>query len=526
MNSDVSSAGVHHLWQQVNQQLEKRQFPAAQTTLESLLQKAPNDLRARLLLARVLLERGQLQAATSCLLDAVPPESNHDALMICELAQLLYVIGETVVARQCLEHIATANSRSGPALVRMAHVRHMLGESSEALALMESALEAGADAPYDHHFHALLLQFVGRIDEACTVLDNCLERWPNFGSAALTRTRLRRQKPGSNHVQIHRGQLKDVQPNSLDHASFEFALFNELDDLGRYDEAWASLERANAIMHARNPYDERGDARMLDATMDCCGPEMSAHVEAGERHDGPMPIFIVGMPRSGTTLLDRMLSNHSMVISAGEISDFFKQWRRAAGIGRLTTEDVLKGIRRSSDIDFETLGMRYLKQTQWRAHGRDYFIDKMPNNFPLLGFIHRALPHARILHVSRDPMAVCFSNFKAMFGDTSPHTYDLTLLGKFNRRHERLRKHWLAMFPESLLDVSYASLVQSPEATMRGVLEFCGLEFESRCMDPTRNEGAVSTPSSAQVREPIHTRGIEEWKHYESHLEPLRRALR
>lgn len=524
MNSETTALETNQLWERARKCLENRQLPAAQGCLESLVRRIPEHLPARLLLARVMLERGYLRAATALLLEAVPPVAGGDAGKVCELAQLLFITGETVAARECLEFLQAQNSHSAEVLVRMAHVRHLLGETNASLALMHRAIKSGADAPHDHHFHGMLLQFVGRMDAAAEVLEHCMQRWPNFGSAALTLARLRRQTPEANHIEHNRRQLKNVAPNSLDHASFEFALFKELHDLEHYDDAWAALTKANSIMHVRNPYDAGRDKQLMDATIEWVGPVSKRCVE--KACPGPAPIFVLGMPRSGTTLLDRMLSNHSRVVSAGEISDFFKQWRWVSDIGGQHPQDMLGAIRRSADMDFNTLGLRYLKQTQWRARGHDYFIDKMPNNFHLIGFIHRALPHARILHVSRDPMAVCYSNYKAMLGDTSPHTYDLQLLGNYYRQHERLRRHWLATLPNNILDVPYAALVQSPETVMRKVLRFCGLEFEPMCVDPTQNAEPVSTPSSAQVREPIHMRGIEEWNTYEDRLEPLRRALR
>lgn len=505
--------------------MQSGQLAAAQGALESLLQHVPNDPQVRLALSKVMLQRGQAQAATMLLLETAPLLPTDDAAMACDAAQLLLMIGETVAARDCLDRAQTVPISSGPVLGALARIRDRLGQPAKALDLMDRALAAGVDTPQDHHFRGMLLQFVGRIDDAENALDTCLQRWPNFGSAALTRARLRRQVPDTQHLDYLRLQLTQVEPNSVDHACFEFALFKELDDLGRHDEAWPALKRANAIMHARNPYDEAGDRSMVDATIETCGTEFFAGVDGKPTFDGPVPVFVLGMPRSGTTLLDRMLGNHSNVTSAGELGNFFQQWRRAANIGGPRPEDFLAGIRRSPDIDFQQLGARYLEQTQWRAGGHGYYIDKMPNNVPLIGFIRRALPQARILYIARDPMAVCFSNFKAMFGDTSAHTYDMRLLGRYYHLQERLHEHWKASVPDTLLDVSYASLVEAPEDMMRRILAFCGLDFEAACVDPTRNTGPVSTPSSAQVREPIHARGVDDWTHYEARLEPLRRAL-
>ncbi|MGA7296839.1 MAG: sulfotransferase [Rhodanobacteraceae bacterium] len=521
----MTSHRADRLWRRFNQYMQNAQSAAARATLESLVLLTPNDPRARIEQAKLILNSGQVRAATTALLEIVPLLPAEDAGQHCELAQLLISVGEVLTARQCLDQAESISSPSAAALVRLAHARHSLGELRKALELMERAIAAGADSPYDHHFHGMLLQFVGRITEAREILDSCVHRWPAFGSAALTLARLQRQTAESQHLDYLRDQLEHVPPNTLDHASFEFALFKELDDLGRYDEAWPALGRANAIMHARNPYDEEGDERVINETIRVCGHEALGTADTCDDFDGPVPIFIVGPPRSGTTLLDRMLGNHPAITSAGELGDFLHQWRWMANLAGARPQDFIDGLRRTNDFDFRQLGARYLKQTQWRANGSPYFIDKMPNNLTLIGFIKRALPHAKILCMTRDPMAVCFSNFKAMFGDRSAHSYDLQLLGRFHQLLTRIHDHWQTTMPGAVLDVPYAALVKKPEAVIRQVLEFCGLEFAPECLDPTRNAAPVSTPSSAQVREAIHGRGVDEWRHYEAHLAPLKVSL-
>lgn len=241
--------------------------------------------------------------------------------------------------------------------------------------------------------------------------------------------------------------------------------------------------------------------------------------------EGPTPIFIVGLPRSGTTLLDRMLSSHSQVVSAGEINDFRRQLRWMTDVPPSGVQGMLAAQRRSTDIDFAELGARYLEQTQWRAQGRRFYIDKLPINVRMVHLIRRALPQAPILHMVRAPMDVCFSNFKAMLGPASAYSYDMHTLAHYYEQYLRLTHHWHTSMPGAMLDVSYASLVSEPAITLRRVLQHCGLAVEEGCLHPERNAAPVATPSSAQVREPIHQRTLGEWRHYARQLEPLRLAL-
>jgi hypothetical protein len=220
-----------------------------------------------------------------------------------------------------------------------------------------------------------------------------------------------------------------------------------------------------------------------------------------------------------------MLSNHSKVASAGEINDFLRQLRWLADVPEGAADHRVNLVERSGDIDFRELGARYLKQTQWRAQGRDYYINKLPTNFPFVDLIHRALPQAPILHMVREPMDVCFSNLKAMFGNASAYSYDIKALAHYHGQYVRLMEHWRSALPGAMLDVSYAALVQQPETVMRQVLAHCGLALEEDCLHPERNAAPVATPSSAQVREAIHSRGLGDWQHYAAHLDELRRAL-
>jgi hypothetical protein len=223
-------------------------------------------------------------------------------------------------------------------------------------------------------------------------------------------------------------------------------------------------------------------------------------------------------------LLERILSNHSQVTSAGELGAFPRQLRWMADHhGRGLLDEAL--IDRLPKLDYAEIGRRYLEQTQWRAEGRAWYVDKLPPNWSLVGLIRRALPNAPILHMVRDGMDACFSNFKALFGDAYPYSYDLAALGEHYRHYRRVMAHWHATLPGQLLDVPYNDLVADPEAMAARVLAHCGLPFEAGCADVTRNAAPVATLSSAQVREPIHRRSKGEWQRYAAGLEPLQRRI-
>jgi hypothetical protein len=228
------------------------------------------------------------------------------------------------------------------------------------------------------------------------------------------------------------------------------------------------------------------------------------------------------MARSGTTLLERMLGNHSRVAVAGELMDFGAQLHWMADT-RNAQSDTL--ISRLPDLDYAELGQRYLAQTQWRAHGKTFFIDKQPPNWVLAGAIHSALSRAPILNLVRDPMDTCFSNWRAYFGDACAYSYDVDALAAHFQDYRRTVTHWHRLMPGAILDVPYAELVSEPEATLHRVFDFCGLDWEPDCADITRNASPSATLSAAQVRAPLRRDTGGQWRRYARQLAPLNAAL-
>lgn len=506
-------------WQRARQYLAQGQLAPARTQWEMLAREAPTESATSLLGSRIAWHENRIRDATRLALDGARSASGGPALVHDAIEALLQV-GEVAAARDCMARLASMPDPTGEWLLPLADFWQRIGEHSASRALIEKAIARGAGGPVVEFHRGVQLYFEGRIAQAEVALENSVRHDPTNGRAAYTLSRLRTQRKDNHHLQLLQDGLRQVAKGSREHGALEFARYEELEDLGRHEEAWQALAVANAIMRARNPYDAQTDVAFFDRLVAATGAGFPRHARVARK--GPQPIFVLGLPRSGTTVLERMLGSHIEVESAGELTDFGAQLQWVVDSRNTHGVDYLEKL---AKLDYAELGDRYLAQTQWRARGKPWFIDKQPPNWEMAGLIHAALPHAKILHLVRDPMDVCFSNWRAFFGDTYGYSYDLATLGAYHQAYRRVMTHWRGLMPGAVLDVSYAELVNDPENMMRKVFAFCGLAWEPACIDMRRNPAPVATLSAAQVREPLHRNAFGEWRRYAAHLEPLQRAL-
>jgi hypothetical protein len=240
----------------------------------------------------------------------------------------------------------------------------------------------------------------------------------------------------------------------------------------------------------------------------------------------PEPIFVVGLPRAGSTLLEQILASHSQVEGTTELQDIIAISRQLGGRSRENPSGKYPEILTEMNADqFRELGESYLETTRIQRSGSPFFIDKMPNNFRHIGLIHLILPNSKIIDARRHPMGGCFSGFKQLFAHGQTFTYGLEDIGKYYRDYVRLMDHWDSVLPGRVHRVQYEEMVADTETQIRALLDYCGLEFEEQCLRFYETERAVRTPSSEQVRKPIYKEGLEQWRHFEQHLDPLKEAL-
>lgn len=446
--------------------------------------------------------------------------------LLLDLVTAAIRVGEIEVARRLLLNPSIRTSRSVQILMSAAERFQMIGMHSLSLAAIEQARVAGAKGCDFHFCRAVQLGFNGDLAASEAEYERCIRFTEAPGRAFAHLARTRTQTPQANHVVAIKAALSHAQQGSENAGALEFALYKELEDLGRYDEAWQALQRGNANLYTRLQYDVVQEQTVFDELLGWCTPSVVA-APSTKHVGGPQPIFVVGMPRSGTTVLERILGNHSRIESAGELGAFTQALSWATdhlvpvGLPDTTT------LRRLPGVDWEETGSHYLAQTQWRANGKDFYVDKLPNNWMVAGLIHKALPHARIINLVRDPMDVCFSNWRAYFGDGPEYaySYDITTLTNRYRQYRRALSHWHRVMPGVVLDVEYDLMVREPEVVSAKVQAWCGLDYEFGCADLTRNATPSATLSMAQVREPIHRRTTSASQPYALQLAPMRALL-
>lgn len=398
-----------------------------------------------------------------------------------------------------------------------------IGEHLEALQFMDKAIALQRGMPLPLLARAQVNIFLGRFEAAEQDIMACLRLAPYLASAWWSLAWLRRQDAASHHVDALRTAIARGSRNAADQAHFHYALHKELDNLGHYREAAQALDIACKAARAPLDYsDARNRALFRQIKALPIGGASQARAESAAA--GVTPIFIVGMYRSGTTLLERLLGGNPQVRNAGELQDLTACMRNATDhycFGPI--DEVI--VARSAQADFSQVGQQYLDGVRWRLHGQTHITDKWPPNHLTVGFICQALPDAKIIHMIRDPVETCFSNLREMFGGAAAYSYDQAELASYHLQYQQLMRHWHERFPGRILDVEYSHLTTDTERVMRQVAAFCGLAFVPGMLDPRTATGSVATASAVQVRGPVAAAGKPKWETYRDYLQPLIAAL-
>jgi tetratricopeptide (TPR) repeat protein len=394
----------------------------------------------------------------------------------------------------------------------------------EAVEVFRRAIDLEQNQPQYHYNLAVAYRFLGRLTEAEEQLDLVLHLSPGDYEAHHLRSGLRRQTRDSNHIAALKTALdgKNLKPVARVHLCYSLA--KEYEDIGDAEASFAYLEQGARTRRENMRYDIRTDLDIIEAIGKQYPEDVFTGSITGFEESGPL--FVLGMPRTGTTMVERILASHSAVVSLGEPDNFSQEMIRQIKDRGIKPRSRLDLIAKTRDLDFTALGEAYIASVQSIRHDSPFFVDKLPFNYLYVGLIHLAMPNARIINLQRHPMASCYAIYKQLFQQAYPFSYDLNELAQYYVAYHRLMEHWNSVLPGVIHTVYYEDVVADTEAQARKLLDFCKLPWEPDCLKFYDNRQVSTTASAAQVREPVYSRSVDQWRQYRSYLQPVEAVLR
>jgi tetratricopeptide (TPR) repeat protein len=496
----------------------------AEAIIRAFLIQHGNHPDAMRLLARIAMAKDVLDDAETLLAGVVALAPDYVAARF-NYAQVLSKRHKYGDARREIGIVLAADPAGMENRALAATIAVGLGEQERAIALYESMLADQPDAPDPHLWMGHALKTKGRMPEAVESYRRAAALRPDFGDAYWSLANLKTYRFMDAEIARMRTEEAAPRTQSLDRIHLCFAIGKALEDKGEFEQSWVFYARGNALKREESAYrPDLLEDNTKRQTETCTRDFFRA--SAGWGDPRPDPIFIVGLPRSGSTLLEQILASHSQVEGTYELSDIQNAVLELSGRGddpeAPRYPNLLETLTRE---DCARLGEKYLSDTRLYRSGRAHFIDKMPNNFRHIGLIHLMLPNAKIIDARREPLGCCFSNFKQLFAQGQEFTYSVDDIARYYRTYLALMRHWDEILPGRVLRVQHEDVVDDLEGNVRRLLDFCGLEFEPACVEFHKNARAVRTASSEQVRMPIFRDGLEQWKNYEPWLGSLKDAL-
>lgn len=506
--------------------LDAGNLAAAAACARELLARDSQFAPAHFLVALTALQAGERKVAFDALAATTRLDPTHDAAW-AHLARLWLGEGAVDEAATAIDR-AVQYDRGNP----MVHdligtVKSLLGQYQDARSWYERAVqERPGQVPFLQNL-ANNQVYLGELATAEATFHRILAIEPDNAQTHWSLAGARTARDDA-HIRVMRKVLAagatkpgGLHPRAM--AFLQYAIGKECEDLQRWEDAWIAFAAGAAARRSTVAYDEALEEQTFATLSAAFAPGWNQQ-RPGYADDGPAPVFIIGQPRTGTTLIERILAAHPAVHAAGELQHFHLALRRLTAITdpRRFTPALFEQARH---LDPAVIGRTYLDSVRRLRGGGTVFLDKLPQNYLHVPLILAALPRARIIHLTRDPMDACFASFKQLFADAYLHSYTLGEMARHYVRYHRLMATWRAGFPDGFLDIAYEDAVANVEATARRMLQWIGLPWNDACIRFHHQSGAVATASAAQVREPAHARSVGRWKRYAHHLEPMRETL-
>jgi tetratricopeptide (TPR) repeat protein len=505
--------------------LVENRIPEAEGLLREHLKRHPTDVAAIRMLAEVAVRIGRYADAENLLSRCLELAPGFGAARH-NYAVVLHRLNKPEAALAQVERLLADEPRNPGYRNLKAAILGRIGEYAASIEHYRSVL---ADYPNQAKVWMSLghaLKTAGNNAESIDAYLKCIERSPHLGEAYWSLANLKTFRFTPAQTQVMREQLAGTALSPDDRFHFEFSLGKALEDDGQFADSFRHYREGNHLRRQMIRYDAEENSAHVARSKRLFTREFLAE-RAGFGNPAPDPIFVVGLPRSGSTLIEQILASHSRVEGTMELPDVAML---ARVVGARTTRSAgsayPRALEKYSSEELRALGERYLTQTRiQRKTPAPIFIDKMPNNFAHVGLIHLMLPNAKIVDARRHPLGCCFSGFKQHFARGQSFTYDLTEIGRYYRDYVELMAHFDAVLPGRVHRVLYENMVEDTEGEVRRLLDYCNLPFEESVLRFHENQRAVRTASSEQVRQPIFKEGVDHWRHFEPWLAPLKEAL-
>ncbi len=501
--------------------LQSRNWPVVSACAEDLLRRDPNSPEGHFLAGLVEKAAQRPVKATEAFAKALELDAGrYDAAV--ELANQ-HCIARRNAEAVALLHDYQARLGNSPRYLDMAGTVYSdMGMAEKAWPLYRKANELQPGVPLFQSNLAACGVYLGKIDEAKAIYRALLRQTPTHQRNHYHLSRLEQAKD-TVHIEQMKAALRSTNLAPDKNIFIYYAIGKELEDLGEWQEAFRYYQMAGDAVTSVANYDVAADLGLIDKVIEVCDKQWLAARPDRVPADAAArtPIFLVGLPRTGTTLTERILASHARVESIGETLQMQMTLRRISGVESVETMNPAI-IEAAAQKDVGLIAHGYLDAVRHRFRGKPMFIEKLPENFLYLGFIAKAWPDARLVYLRRNPMDACFAMYKQSF---FRFAYTLENLGRYYIAHDRLLRHWRSMLGDRLIEIEYESLVTDQEGQTRSLLDRLGLDFEAACLEFEKNEAATATASSVQVREKIHSRSVNRWRHFEKELQPLRQLL-
>lgn len=419
-----------------------------------------------------------------------------------------------------VQHLTTRKMQTVYQLSALGMLLTQLENRAEAVKYYERAAAIQPNEAKHYYNIACLQRSLGNVEVAEVNFDKTIELNTTDYEAFKLRSDLRSQTPENNHVDSLVAMLEQGIEDKRGLVHVCYALAKELEDLGEYERSFHYLKRGADTRRGQMQYDVSRDVDTMAAIQDTFVSNLFDGSIQG--HGSSEPIFIMGLPRTGTTLVERILASHSDVYAAGELNNFSMlmthQAKQLAGDKTLTRDEM---VQLSAKLDFLELGAAYVESTRPFTGSTARFIDKLPLNYLYVGLIHLALPNSKIIVLNRNPLDTCYAIYKQLFTNAYPFSYQLDELGEYYVAYHRLMEHWQAVLPNAIHTINYETLVNDIDGESRKLVEFCDLEWQSQCLKFHENQTASTTASTVQIRQPVYQSSVGKWRNVEQQMQPV-----